>query len=49
MPWEGRWSDYQEREGMRVPMTGEVAWLTPQGRKPYYRGTVNDLAYEFGP
>lgn len=49
MPWEGRWSDYQEREGMRVPMTGEVAWLTPQGRKPYYRGTVSDLVYEFGP
>ena len=24
-PWEGRWSDYEERDGMRVPLTGEVA------------------------
>jgi hypothetical protein len=46
-PWEGRWSDPQQRDGMRVPMSGEVAWLTPQGRKPYWRGTVSSLRYEF--
>lgn len=28
-PWEGRWSDYQERDGMRLPMTGEVAGYCP--------------------
>jgi hypothetical protein len=27
IPWEGRWSDYQTRDGMTVPNTGEVAWL----------------------
>jgi hypothetical protein len=51
-PWEGRWSNYQEREGMRVPLTGEVAWLLPPdegGRKPYWRGTIQSLAYEFAP
>jgi hypothetical protein len=48
-PWEGRWSDFQVRDGMRVPMTGEVAWLTPQGRKPYWRGTIGRLDYEFAP
>jgi hypothetical protein len=48
-PWEGRWSDVQQRDGMRVPMSGEVAWLTPQGRKPYWRGTVTALRYEFSP
>ena len=47
-PWEGRWSDVRIRDGMRVPTTGEVAWLTPQGRKPYWRGTVTSLTYEFG-
>ncbi len=47
MPWEGRWSNYQWRDGMRVPLTGEVAWLTPQGRKPYYRATVAALSFEF--
>lgn len=46
-PWEGRWSNWQERDGMRVPMTGEVAWLTPQGRKPYWRGTITALNFEF--
>ena len=46
-PWEGRWSDYAQQGGMRVPMSGEVAWLTPGGRRPYWRGTVTALAYEF--
>jgi len=48
-PWEGRWSNYQARDGMRVPMSGEVAWLTAAGRKPYWRGTITALAYEFAP
>ena len=46
-PWEGRWSNYGERHGMRIPLTGEVAWLTPEGRRPYWRGTITDLRYEF--
>ena len=46
-PWEGRWSDVAERDGMKVPMSGEVAWLTPQGRKPYWRGAVTALQFEF--
>jgi hypothetical protein len=47
MPWEGRLSNYQEREGMRVPLTGEAAWLAPAGRKPYWRGTIVSATYEF--
>lgn len=46
-PWEGRWSDYQFHEGMRVPMSGEVAWILPQGRRPYWRGRITRLRYEF--
>lgn len=49
-PWEGRWSNYQMRDGMHVPMTGEVAWLLPPeegGRKVYWRGTIKSLRYEF--
>lgn len=52
-PWEGRWSDYQTRDGMQVPGSGEVAWLLPGGgasgplAKPYWRGTVTALRYEF--
>jgi hypothetical protein len=48
-PWEGRWFDLQQQDGMRVPMRGEVAWLLPAGRKPYWRGTVSLLRYEFAP
>lgn len=46
-PWEGRWSNPQAQGVMQVPMSGEVAWLTPQGRKPYWRGTIRKLEYEF--
>ena len=48
-PWEGRWSNYVEHDGLRVPTSGEVAWLTPQGRRPYWRGEVAALRYEFAP
>jgi hypothetical protein len=46
IPWEGKWSNYQTRNGMTVPLTGEVAWMRPEGRKPYFVGTVTSLAYE---
>ena len=48
-PWEGRWFDFQEQSGMRVPMRSEVAWLLPPelgGRKPYWRGAITSLRYE---
>jgi hypothetical protein len=50
--WEGRFTNYQTQAGMRVPMSGEVAWLLPAeegGRKPYWRGTVTSISYEFSP
>jgi hypothetical protein len=46
-PWEGRFSDYQTRDGMLVPFAGEVAWMRPEGRKPYFKGAVTQLRYEF--
>jgi hypothetical protein len=48
-PWEGNFTNYQTRDGVTVPFTGEVAWLRPEGRKPYFRGTVTALTYEFSP
>ena len=45
-PWEGRWSHYAESDGMQVPLEGEVAWILPEGRKPYWRGRITRLEYE---
>ena len=46
-PWEGRMSNYQMRDGMLIPLTCEAAWLRPEGRAPYWRGTISSLNYEF--
>ncbi len=47
MPWEGKWHDYREIEGLLVPTRGEVSWVLPEGRKPYWRGKVTRIQYEF--
>ncbi len=47
MPWEGRFRDYRVQDGMTVPFYGEVAWITPQGERPYFRGTVRRVVYQF--
>ena len=46
MPWEGRFSDYRRQDGMLIPFDCEVAWITPQGGQPYFRGTVTQLTYQ---
>jgi hypothetical protein len=46
MPWEVRLSNYHLHDGMRVPQEGEVAWLTPTGRWPYWRGKIEKLDYD---
>ncbi|WP_207956960.1 DUF6920 family protein [Rubrobacter tropicus] len=45
-PWHGRFWNYEERGGMRVPLDGEVAWLLPDGAKPYWRGHITEIDYE---
>lgn len=37
------------KDGQRVPFTGEVAWMLPEGRQTYWRGSITTLAYEFAP
>lgn len=46
-PWQGRCWNYERSEGMLVPIDGEVAWLLPEGAKPYWRGHVSGIEYEF--
>jgi len=46
-PWQCRFWNYVSRDGMRVPLDGEAAWVSPQGLKPYFRGHITQLRYEF--
>jgi hypothetical protein len=46
-PWEVQWSNYERRDGMCIPTGGEVAWVLPEGPKPYFRGRITSLRYEF--
>ena len=45
-PWQGRFGDYEMREGMLVPLDGEVEWLLADGPKPYWRGRIQRIQYE---
>ncbi len=46
-PWRGRFWNYEERGGTLIPLDGEVAWLLPEGEKPYWRGRITEISYEF--
>lgn len=45
-PWQGRFWDWRHSHGMRVPFRAEVAWILPDGPRPYWRGEIVDLRYE---
>lgn len=47
MPWECRTSNYQTRDGMRVPLTGKALYITPQGERPYFKGKIDTLVHVF--
>ena len=46
-PWQGRYWRNAMHDGMRVPQEGEVAWVLPEGDKPYWRGKTLSATYEF--
>lgn len=46
-PWHGRFWAYEVRDGMRIPLEGEVAWQLPAGLFPYWRGRIREIGYEF--
>jgi hypothetical protein len=46
LPWDCGLSDYQPQDGMLIPMSGEAAWVRPEGRKAYFVGHVKKLSYE---
>lgn len=46
-PWEGRFHDYRERDGVRIPTRAEVFWVIDGEERPYWRGTIESAAYEY--
>lgn len=47
LPWVCTLSNYQQRDGMWVPMSGEAATVLDGNNRTYWRGTVEALTYEF--
>jgi hypothetical protein len=44
--WQGRFSEYADHGGLRIPTCGEVTWLLPEGPFEYWRGTVTSHTTE---
>jgi hypothetical protein len=47
MPWSGRFWNYSTRDGMLIPLQGEVGWEYPDGLRLYYKGKVTEINFEF--
>jgi hypothetical protein len=47
MPWVGRFWEYSVRNGMLIPLEGEVGWEYPEGTRLYFKGRTTEIHYEF--
>ena len=47
MPWGGRFWEYEVRDGMLIPLVGEVGWEHPEGIRLYFKGRITEINYEF--
>jgi hypothetical protein len=45
-PFEGRYHQFERRDGLMIPSSAEVAWLLPEGRYEYWRGQIVDVHYD---
>ena len=44
-PWSGYWHNYQRRNGIRIPMEGEVIWHLPDGDLEAWQGQLTEINY----
>ncbi len=47
MPWGGRFWEYSVRNGMLIPLQGEVGWEYPEGTRLYFKGKITEINHEF--
>jgi len=45
-PWSGYWHSYQRRNGIRIPMEGEVVWHLPDGDLEAWQGQLTEIHYD---
>lgn len=45
-PWEGKFSNYIEIQGYRIPSVGEVAWILEDGTFPYWRANIKQVDFD---
>ena len=48
-PWQGLFSDYQVKDGMRIPMHGQVGWYRDDTLQLVWKGRLTDVQYQLGP
>lgn len=46
VPWQGRFADYVQSNGMRVPLAGEVAWLEDSDWQSVWKGRIEEIRHE---
>lgn len=46
-PFVGRFTDYAEVEGIRIPLAGEVEWILAKAPLSYWRGRIEQVEYTF--
>ena len=47
LPWEGRFGDYHEVAGVRIPRWGEVGWYVDGRWGSVWKGTVVRSSMDF--
>lgn len=45
-PWTGRWDDYREVNGFRIPLRAEAAYTLETEEFSYFRGEVTEIDYD---
>jgi hypothetical protein len=45
-PWAGRFRNHTVRNGVRIPLEGEVEWILPTRTLPYWRGRIVSMEYD---
>lgn len=48
-PWTGQWRNYQIRQGLLIPIEGEVAWNLPDGDLTYWQAHLDSVEYDPAP